>query len=76
MALTVAVCKFMLILFFSDFEVVDKQYQHQYEGAQVGDVDCFTAVSADRNMLTVVFFGRNSTTFATPLRRMSQTRWQ
>lgn len=61
---------------FADIEVVDKQYQHQYEGPQVGDVDCFTAVSADRNMLTVVFFCRNSTTFATPLRRMSQTRWQ
>ena len=41
---------------FADIEVVDKQYQHQCEGPQVGDVDCFTAVSADRNMLTVVFF--------------------
>ena len=41
---------------FADIEVVHQQCQHQYEGPQVGDVDCFTAVSADRNMLTVVFF--------------------
>ena len=41
---------------FADVEVVDKQYQHQCEGPQVGDVDCFTAVSADRKMLSVLFF--------------------
>ena len=41
---------------FAAIEFVDQQYQHQCEGPQVGNVDCFTAVSADRNMLTVVFF--------------------
>ena len=41
---------------FAVIEVVDQQYQHQYEGPQVGEIDCFTDCFCRQERIDCCFF--------------------